>query len=70
MEKDKKEAREILPANGIWSVEDFARYMGLRPGAVQQALTQMGVKTFGFSRLYRHRFFRLEDLKRFEIRGE
>jgi len=62
MEKDKKQPREILPTSGLWSIQDFADYMGLRPQIVQEILTEYGVKTFHFSRLYRNRFFRLEDL--------
>ena len=63
MATEKRQPRDILPSTGLWTVEDFALYMGLRPEAVQESLTEMGVKSFHFSRFYRHRFFRLEDLK-------
>jgi hypothetical protein len=63
MEKEEKQARDILPTTGLWSIQDFANYMGISPDSVQEKLTEIGVKTFHFSRRYRHRFFRLEDLK-------
>ncbi len=63
MENQKKEARGILPASGIWTVEDLARYMGISSSDAQERLTEMGVKTLRFSIKYKHRLFRLEDLK-------
>ncbi len=63
MENQKKEPRGILPASGIWTVEDMARYMGISSSDVQEKLTEMGVKTLRFSIKYKHRLFRLEDLK-------
>jgi len=63
MENQKKEPRGILPASGIWTIEDLARYLGLGVTEVQERLTEMGVKTLRFSIKYKHRLFRLEDLK-------
>ncbi len=63
MENQKREPRGILPASGIWTVEDMARYMGISSSDVQERLTEMGVKTLRFSIKYKHRLFRLEDLK-------
>lgn len=63
MTKEKKELRDILPASGIWTVEDFANYTGLKPVVAIQRLSEFGVKIFHFSRLYRYKIFRLEDLK-------
>lgn len=55
--------REILPASGIWTVQDLAFYLGTNPGAIQQKLSDWGVKTFSFSNRFGQRCFRLEDLK-------
>ena len=64
MDKPKKELRDILPCEGIWTVEDLANYMGTGPHAVQQQLSDWEVPILGFSRLYRHKLFRLQDLKK------
>lgn len=61
--KEKKEVKEILPDSGIWTVEDLANYLGLPSGLVQQKLSNLGIKVLSFSRLYRHKLIRLEDLK-------
>jgi hypothetical protein len=61
--KEKKELRDILPASGIWTVEDFANYMGLDPKKAIERLSEFGVKIFHFSKFYRYKIFRLEDLK-------
>lgn len=63
MATEKKDPRDILPTTGLWSIEDFANYMGMHAESVQEKLSQLGVKTLHFSRKFRHRFFRLEDLK-------
>jgi len=56
--------REILPAEGVWTVEDLADYLGLPPGIVQQRLSDFGVGVLAFSSRFKHRLIRLEDLKR------
>ena len=58
-----KEFKEVLPAEGIWTVEDLASYLGLPPATVQQRLSDVGVGVIAFSSRYKHKFFRLEDLK-------
>lgn len=63
MEKPVKEMREILPDKGIWTIEDLAIYLGMNPANVQEELSKIGVKTFHFGRKYKHRIFKLEDLK-------
>ena len=62
MAKESGQSREILPSQGIWSVEDLAIYLGLPPAIVQQRLTDAGIKTVHFSSRYKHKLFRLEDL--------
>ena len=62
MKSDRK-PKDILPSIGIWSVEDFANYLGMGPVYVQQKLSDMGVKVMAFSRNYRNKLFRLEELK-------
>ena len=59
-----KTIREILPAKGIWSVEDLANYLGLPPATVQQKLSDLGIGVLAFSSRYRHKLFRIEDLKK------
>jgi hypothetical protein len=56
--------REILPAQGVWTVEDLADYLGLPPGIVQQRLSDLGIGVLAFSSRFKHRLVRLEDLKR------
>jgi len=56
--------RTILPASGIWTVADFAEWLGLPPEKVQQKLSDNGVPVISFSRSYQYRAFRLEDLKK------
>ncbi len=62
MEKIAKQMREILPDKGIWTIEDFALYLGMKAADVQDHLTEIGVKTYHFGREYKRRVFRLEDL--------
>ncbi len=59
-----KTTKEILPAKGIWSIEDFANYLGLPPAAVQQKLSDLGIKIITFSSRYKHKLVRMEDLKK------
>ncbi len=58
-----KELKAPLPSEGIWTVEDLAGYLGLPPTGVMQHLTEMGVKVLSFSSRYKHKLFRLEDLR-------
>jgi hypothetical protein len=62
MEEKKKQTRSILPDRGWWDVESLAQYLNLNPSAVMQKLSDLGVKTLSFSRLYKHKLFKLEDL--------
>ncbi len=61
--KPKKQMREILPAEGIWTIQDLALYTGAKPAIVQEKLSQIGVKTIHLGKFYKYRLFRLEDLK-------
>lgn len=63
MEKTPKQMREILPDKGIWTIEDFAIYLGMKPADIQDKLSEIGVKTYHFGREYKRRVFKLEDLK-------
>ncbi len=59
-----KRFKEILPAKGLWSIEDLANYLGLPPAIVQQKLSDLGIEVIPFSSRYRHKLIRLEDLKK------
>jgi hypothetical protein len=59
---EEKKLKEILPAQGIWTVEDLAGYLGVTSATVQQKLSEAGVTILNFSPRYKHRLFRLEDL--------
>lgn len=55
--------REILPDKGIWTIADLSTYLDLDQATVQEKLAEIGVRTFHFGRKYKHRIFKLEDLK-------
>ena len=57
-----KQIKEILPGQGIWTVESLANYLELPPQAVQQKLSDNGIKVLSFSSRYKHKLVRLEDL--------
>jgi len=59
-----KQMREILPDRGIWTVEDLAIYLGLPASTVQQKLSDLGINILNFSRMYKQRLFRLEELRK------
>lgn len=61
-----KTVKEILPAKGIWTVQDLASYLGLPPAVVQQKLSDLKIGVITFSSRYKHKLFRLEDLKAVE----
>ena len=58
-----EEGRPILSGEGIWSVGDFASYLGIPAAKVMQRMSNMGVKVMSFSSRYKHKLFRLEDLR-------
>ena len=58
----KEQMKEILPAQGIWTVESLAHYLELPPQVVQQKLSDCGIKPLSFSSRYKHKLVRLEDL--------
>jgi predicted HTH domain antitoxin len=58
-----KPIKEILPAEGIWSLEDMSKYLGMRPDDLQQKLTDNGIKVLHLGTRYKARLIRLEDLK-------
>ncbi len=60
---DQNKIKDILPATGVWTIEDFSRWLGVKTNVVQQKLSDLGVPIISFSRLYRYKIFRLEDLK-------
>jgi len=59
-----KKIREILPSEGVWTVEDLSIYLGLPPTIVQQRLSDLGIEVIAFSSRYKHKLVRLEDLKK------
>ena len=62
-EKPKREMRQILPVQGLWTISDLAIYLDMKAADVQEKLAGAGVKTYHFGREYKKRLFRLEDLK-------
>jgi hypothetical protein len=58
-----EEIKEILPSEGVWSVEDLAKYLKMRPDDVQQKLTDCGIKVLHLGTRYKARLVRLEDLR-------
>jgi len=64
MQNKKLDIRDILPSNGLWDIESLAGYLNLDPLVVAQKLRDWGVKVLSFSRLYRHKLFWLEDLRK------
>jgi hypothetical protein len=59
---EKGNVKDILPAQGMWTVESLANYLELPPQVVQQKLSDNGVKVLSFSSRYKHKLVRLEDL--------
>lgn len=60
----KRQMREILPDRGIWTVQDLATYLDQPASTVQQKLSDLGINVLNFSRLYRQKLFRLEELRK------
>ncbi len=63
MGKDEKGLIDILPSEGIWTIEGLANFLRTDADMVIQKLSDMNVPIISFSRRYRHKLFRLEDLK-------
>jgi hypothetical protein len=63
---EKEQTKEILPTQGMWTVESLANYLELPPKTVQQKLSDYGIKVLNFSTRYKHKLFRLEDLQKAE----
>jgi hypothetical protein len=68
-EKEHEQAKEILPTQGMWTIEGLANYLELAPEIVQQKLSDFGVKVLSFSTRYKHKLFRLEDLCKMESKS-
>jgi hypothetical protein len=66
MGEEREQLKEILPAQGIWTVEGLANYLELSPQIVQQKLSDHGIKVLSFSSRYKHKLLRLEDLFKVE----
>lgn len=60
---DTGQIKEILPNSGIWSLDDMAKYLGMRPDDLQQKLTDNGIKVLHLGTRYKARLVRLEDLR-------
>ena len=60
----KEQMKEILPAQGIWTVESLANYLELPPRIVQEKLFDFGIKVLTLSSRYKHKLVRLEDLQK------
>lgn len=57
-----EEIREILPSEGIWTVEDLAAYLEMVPAVLQDRLDKAGVKTLAFSARYKHKLVSMKDI--------
>lgn len=55
--------REILPAAGLWTLEDFANYLNTDPGDLQQKLTDNGIKVLHLGQRYKLKIIRIEDIR-------
>lgn len=56
------EIREILPSEGIWTVEDLGAYLEMVPSILQDRLDKAGIKTLALSARYKHKLVRMEDI--------
>jgi hypothetical protein len=65
MEKE-EQIIEVLPAQGLLTVESLANFLELPPQVVQQKLSDLGIKVLSFSSRYKHKLVRLEDLHKKE----
>lgn len=65
MENEKKvrEIKEILPSQGVWSVQDLARYLKMNPEDLMQKLTDKKIPVLALGTRYKARLVRLEDLR-------
>jgi len=61
-EEENQGSRIILPISGIWTVQDLAEYLDIDPSALQQKLSDHGVRVMAFSNRYKHKLLRLEDV--------
>lgn len=57
-----EEIREILPKEGLWTVQDLADYLEMQPSILQQQLMDYGIKTLAFSSRFKHKLIKLEDV--------
>lgn len=64
MKKKEKILKDVLPYEGIWTVQDLADYLGLPANSVMEKLSNLEIPILSFSRMYRHKLFRLEDLRK------
>lgn len=55
--------RDVLPAEGIWSVEDLAKYLKTQPGDLLQKLTDKGIKVLHLGTRHKMKLIRMEDLR-------
>ena len=62
MGEEREQLKEILPAQGIWTIEGLSNYLELPPQIVQQKLSDYGIKVLSFSSRYKHKLVRLEGL--------
>lgn len=64
MEKlNQKRSQIILPANGVWTIQALADWLGMNPDTTQQALTDNGIKVIHLGKRFKYRIFRMEDLR-------
>ena len=61
-EKEQKQIKEILPNQGLWTIESLANYLELPPKVVEEKLSDFGIKVLSFSTRFKHKLVRLEDL--------
>ena len=64
MGEEREQLKEILPAQGIWTVEGLSNYLEMEPQIVQQKLSDFGIKVLSFSSRYKHKLVHLEDLRK------
>lgn len=59
--KRPKAQRDILP-DGLWTVADFAQWLGSDPAKTYARLREAGVPILTLGREYRHRLVRIEHI--------
>jgi hypothetical protein len=61
--KTTNQRRSILPVVGIWTLEDLASYLNMKPQELQHKLEDKGIPYLNLGKHYNTKIIRLEDLR-------